>query len=956
MTSTRTHKLKARASLALLLMASALPSQAVSLRLHERFDGGWRFKLGDDPRAQAPDFADGGWRAVSLPHDWSIEDLPSAQARDQLVLDASGWRFRAGDDAAWKAPNFDDSAWSAFTPPGSYQELKGFAPHSFGWYRRRFSVPPAMRGKSIALNIGKVDDVDETFVNGVKVGQSGAFPPAYATAYPLTRRYIVPAQVLKGDGSDVVAIRAYNGEGSGGLYQTGGGASLQSGPFSSESQAGAAQGFTSGGIGWYRKAFVLPASLRGRRLRLSFDGVYMNSQVWLNGQRLGEHAYGYTPFGFDITDLVRLGARNVLAVKVDASGLTSRWYSGSGIYRHVWLDASAPLHIAPQGIAVSTPQVSSAQATVQAGITLQNQSGAAQNVRLGSRVLDGAGKIVASSQAVQVLAAGAQSPVSQQMVVASPRLWSPDSPSLYQLVSTVSVGGAVVDEVRIPFGIRTISIDAARGFVLNGSPLKLRGGCVHHDNGPLGSAAYDRAEFRRIEMLKAAGFNAIRTSHNPPSPAFLEACDTLGMLVMDEAFDAWAHGKNPDDYGKYFQANWQSDIRAMVERDRNHPSVVMWSIGNEIPEQASPEGNARATEISNFVRSIDPTRATTLACSVGGSPNRDAYFSSVDVAGYNYQPGDYARDHERIPTRVMQGTESFPRAAFEAWMPVVDHPYVIGDFVWTALDYLGEAGIGRYFYPGESGGFVGDYPYTVAGCGDLDLIGTRKPQSYYRGILWGVGPSVTAFVDAVPEGGTGYSVSGWGWNDERASWSWPGTEGKTRTVRVYARTPRVRLLLNNRDLGEKETTRATHFTATYTVPFEPGELSAVGLDAQGKEIARWTLKTAGVPAQLRLTPDRKFIRADGQDLSFVSVEVLDRSGNLCPNAQDSVRFSLAGPGTIAAVGNGNPQSVESVQVLEHRAFQGRCLAILKSSERSGTLRLSASINGAPVATTSVVAR
>lgn len=554
----------------------------------------------------------------------------------------------------------------------------------------------------------------------------------------------------------------------------------------------------------------------------------------------------------------------------------------------------------------------------------------------------------------QTIAAG--SALDQRLTFPRPRLWSPDTPTLYRLVSTVTVGGRVVDEVKTTFGIRSVSVDAQKGFLLNGRPLKLRGGCVHHDNGPLGSAAFDRAEERRVELLKAAGFNAVRTSHNPPSEAFLDACDRLGMLVMDEAFDAWARGKNPQDYGRFFEANWRTDIRAMVERDRNHPGVVMWSIGNEIPEQASTEGNARAKILAEFVRSLDDTRPVTLAANAGPSDARDGYFAALDIAGYNYQPGGYEREHERFPARIMQGTESFPKAAFDAWMPVKDHPYVVGDFVWTALDYLGEAGIGRVMYPGESTGFVGEYPWTVAGCGDIDLIGVRKPQSFYRGVLWRTGPSVTAFVDAVPEGGPNYAVSSWGWPDERASWTWPGTEGKNRTVRVYARTPKVRLLLNGRDLGIKDTTRATRYTATYTVTYEPGELTAVGLDESGREAERWTLQTAGPPATLRLIPDRKTIRADGQDLCYVMAEVRDAKGNLCPNAADLVHFSLTGPGQVAAVGNGDPQSVESFQQPQRRAFGGRCLVILKASAKAGVLRVTASANGLPTATAAISTR
>ena len=667
--------------------------------------------------------------------------------------------------------------------------------------------------------------MDETFVNGVQNGRDRQSPaPTYRGAYDELRHYPIPAGLLKGDGTDVVAVRVYNGEGSGGLYAPALTPSMRSGPFDSLAPGGASQGYTIGGAGWYRKTWTIPVAQQGRRLRVTFDGVYMNSTIWFNGRELGAHPYGYTSFSYDLTPLMRVGQPNTLAVRADASGLTSRWYSGSGIYRHVRLTSAPPVHFRENGVSITTPDASAKAATVRVVSAIRNDDATPRAVTLTARVLDGAGKIVASAKATQTVAAGAEANLEAPIIVPNPRLWSPDSPNLYRLNCVLDAGAGGISQTTTSFGIRTISFDAARGFVLNGTPLKLRGGCVHHDNGPLGSAAYDRAEVRRVELLKAAGFNAIRTSHNPPSPAFLDACDRQGMMVMDEAFDAWNQAKNADDYAKYFKTVWREDIASMIERDRNHPSIIQWSIGNEIPEQTSDAGTATAQMLADYVRSLDPTRPTTLACNLGYSAGRDAYFAAVGVAGYNYLPGDYVKDHQRHPTWLMQGTESFPKSAFEAWMPVVDNPYVIGDFVWTAFDYLGEAGIGRVIYPGQAGSFLGQYPYTVAGCGDLDITGVRKPQSYYRGVMWGVGPRVAAFVNATPQGEAAGEISGWGWRDERASWTWPGSEGKTREVRVYANTPRVRLLLNGRDLGVKDAGRTAQFTATYSVPYEPGAL------------------------------------------------------------------------------------------------------------------------------------
>ncbi|BCM93920.1 beta-galactosidase BoGH2A [Abditibacteriota bacterium] len=934
-----------------LAICSACTRPALSQQTDTLFDADWRFRRGPVDNAEKADFNDSGWRRVQLPHDWSIEDLPPTG--QQIILSNTDWRFHTGDEAGWKAPEFDDRGWSSFSAPATYNELPPFAPGSYGWYRKHIIVPPVAKGKDVELIVGKVDDVDETFVNGVKVGQSGSFPPTYNTAYGELRAYPVPAQLLKGDGSNVVAVRVYNGEGAGGLYAPVLTTTTRSGPFDSTAPGSSAQGFTTGGVGWYRKTFTLPPSQKGRNLRITFDGVYMDSTVWLNGQLLGKHPYGYTSFSYDLTPFARIGQPNTLVVRMDSSGLNSRWYSGSGIYRHVHLTSAPPVHFAPNGIIVTTQEANAQKATVRVRATIHSDATTAQVVTLTARLIGPGGQNLGSAKTTQTAAANADTELDQQLSVAAPQLWSPDKPTLYRVVTTLDAGRGGQSQIQTMVGIRTIALDATRGFLLNGEPLKLRGGCVHHDNGPLGSAAYDRAEERRVELLKSAGFNCIRTSHNPPSSAFVEACDRVGMLVMEEAFDAWTRPKNPQDYSRFFNDNWQSDIRSMVERDRNHPSVVMWSIGNEIPEQTSPESIVTAKLLSDYVRRIDPTRPTTLACNLGYSAGRDDYFAAVSVAGYNYKPGDYVADHERHPDWLMQGTESFPRSAFEAWMPVIDHPYVIGDFVWTALDYIGEAGIGRVTYPGEKGGFVGDFPWTVAGCGDIDLIGTRKPQSYYRGILWGIGPKVAAFVDAVAEGEPKYGISGWGWPDERASWTWPSSEGKNRIVRVFANTPRVKLLLNGRDLGTKETTRATSYIATYSVPYEPGELVAVGLNDAGTEVERWALKTASAPATLRLTPARRAISADGQDLSFVTVEVVDSSGNLCPNAANLLKFSLQGSGQIIAVGNGNPQNIESLQQPQHSAFQGRALVIVKGTGQAGELRLTATADDLKSGMTSI---
>lgn len=930
-------------------VVSALQASTPSPRLHMLFDDGWRFLRGDAPDAWKPDFDDSGWREVDLPHDWAIEDLPPLpdETMPSLSIAEGNWRFCPGDDPAWSGPDFDDTAWQEVRLPATWEAHSNYtADNAYGWYRRRIEIPAEVKGRDIILLVGKIDDVDETFVNGVKVGGLGQFPPHYQSAWDQPRRYLVPAGLLRGDGTDVVAVRVFDGSGAGGLY-----AAVpphqRSGPFDSEAEGGGAVGFTVGGIGWYRKVFSLPEQLRGRRFLLTFEGVYMNCEVWLNGRRIGEHPYGYTTFYFDITPHVSFGKqRNVLAVRVDASGKTSRWYPGAGIYRHVWLTATNPVHIAPWGVYVTTPQVGQEQAIVKVVTTLRNETPESQRVVLTSRVLDPDGQAMVATETPLELPTSQEQEIAQELIIPRPRLWSTEDPALYRLVSSVAAG-QLVDELETRFGIRSISFDANNGFRLNGKPMKLRGGCVHHDNGCLGACAFDRAEERRVELLKAAGFNAIRTAHNPPSPAFLDACDRLGMLVIDEAFDCWRHGKNPHDYGRFFDAWWRRDIEAMVLRDRNHPCVILWSIGNEVVEQGTPEGVEIAGMLAGYVRELDPTRPVIQAAHPGTHPweNMDENFAQVDVAGYNYKDDRYGPDHQRVPDRVIIGTESFPGHCFDQIMATLDMPRVAGDFVWTALDYLGESAIGHTYYDGEAPQFQ-TWPWTTANCGDLDLCGFRRPPSYYREVCWQTRPTVACFVQTpLPPGKTVEYVYGWGWPDERPSWTWPGHEGKPLTVRVYSSCPHVRLMLNGRDLGQRETSRATRFTAVYEVPYEPGVLVAVGLDDRGQEVARWELKTAGKPAQLRLIPDRPTLRADGQDLCFVTVEVLDAAGNLNPNADNLVRFRLDGPGKVVAVGNGDPRSVESFQQPQRKAFRGRCLAVVRASRQPGQIVLRAEAEG-----------
>ncbi|MCE5185994.1 MAG: DUF4982 domain-containing protein [Planctomycetaceae bacterium] len=899
------------------------------------FDADWVFIRQDVPGAERLDYAslnkaqDATWRMVQLPHDWSIEDLPPAQSSvPELPVVTGTWRFHTGDDASWNAREFNDSDWQQVTLPGTWETHSGYTQDNvYGWYRRQLNIPEELKGKDFDLLLGCIDDVDETWLNGQRIGGTGTFPPDYKTAYAAQRRYRVAASLVRGDGTDVLAVRVFDGEGEGGIYQEGV-RSTRVGPFDPQhSQGGASTGHVVGGTAWYRKHFFLNEP--GKLIGVRFDGVYMNADVWINGHHLGNHPYGYTSFEFDLTGYLKpLGEENVLAVRVRNEGKNSRWYSGSGIYRHVWLTINEPVHIPTGGVFVTTPEISNDKAVVKISSEVRNAGDTNEYVIVYASVLDGKGKTINSVKRAMHVPAGETVVAEQKIEIDAPKLWSPDAPNLYSAQVRLAAEGKTTDQVTAGFGIRRIEVDAENGFRLNGQPLELKGGCMHHDNGALGAAAIDRAEERRVELMRANGFNAIRTSHNPPSPAFLDACDRLGILVIDEAFDQWERAKNPDDYHLYFKDWAQRDIASMVRRDRNHPSVAIWSIGNEIPERFRSADTAK--QLRQAVLSHDPTRPITAA--VNGdrgenwNQNSDTAFMHLDIAGYNYLPEKYEPDHERHPKWVMMGTESFPKDAFDYWTLVEKHPYIIGDFVWTSMDYLGESGIGNSTLGKPNPSFLMPWPWFNAWCGDIDLCGFKKPQSYYRDVVWRRSQIEMAVHRPTPAGVEEF-VSRWGWPDEVRSWNWGGHEGKPLQVNIYSRCPRVRLELNGKTIGEKPVSAETKLTATFEVPYTPGELRAVGL-VDGKPVAKTVLKTTGAPKKIRLTADRDVIGADRNDLAYVTVEIVDDKGRRVPDAEIPVHFEVKA-GQLAGQMSGSPNDAASFRAPVRRTFEGRCIAILR---------------------------
>jgi beta-galactosidase len=513
----------------------------------------------------------------------------------------------------------------------------------------------------------------------------------------------------------------------------------------------------------------------------------------------------------------------------------------------------------------------------------------------------------------------------------------------------VFVNGSVTDTERTTFGIRSIEFSAAKGFLLNGERVLLKGGCVHHDNGILGAASYPRSEERKVEIHKANGYNAIRCAHNPPAPSFLEACDRLGMLVIDEAFDCWRDGKNTGDYHVAFDDWWQRDLDAMLYRDRNHPSIILWSIGNEVTERDSyGEGCEISRVLAEHVREIDPTRPVTAAiCSSWrGDPwdIMDPVFATLDVCGYNYQWDQHRPDHERLPDRIMMGAESYPAEAFENWQTVEETPAVVGDFVWTSLDYLGEAGIGRVYTSKEDASSLGAYPWHQANCGDLDLCGFKRPQSFYRDLLWHDDPRLTIVVHPPNPAGETPGITLWGWPDVWPNWNWPGKEGQTLQVEVYANCEQIELFLDEQSLGQKPCSRKEKFRAKFDVIYAPGKLRAVGYIA-GKLVAEQCLSTTGDPAQIQLTADRTTIQANGFDLCYITVKVADADGHTHPTADNNIFFTINGPGKILAVGNSNPLNEEMYVGNQRQVHRGRALVVLKSTNEPGEIRLTAQADG-----------
>ncbi len=734
------------------------------------------------------------------------------------------------------------------------------------------------------------------------------------------------------------------------------------GEFSQDNPATPGGGALPGGIGWYRKTFRMNAADRERLTYISFDGVYRNSEVWINGNYLGKWPYGYSSFRYELTPWLKYGEEeNVVAVKVDNSAQpNSRWYSGSGIYRNVWLTTTDKIAVDHWGTFVTTPEVSTGAALVRVSTEIRNSTGSKATLRLETTIYDADDRRVAKTETDQVEVPSTGTTVAQELTVKNPGLWSVDNPQLYRVVTTIRSGQLLADSYETVIGIRSFEFDREKGFVLNGEPVTIRGVCNHHDLGCLGAAVNTRALERQLEILKEMGCNGIRTSHNPPAPELLDLCDRMGFIVMDEAFDIWKTGKTEFDYHLDFDEWHRRDIEAMVLRDRNHPSVFIWSIGNEVMEQWERDGSGEtiATELAGIVRSLDDTRPVTAACNDPAPHNPVIASGALDLIGFNYHDTLWTRFPETFPEGKFIGTETTSALATrgsydmpsevirrwpvrwdqpfrdgnpdltcsaydncsapwgtthrDSWRLIRDNAFLTGMYIWTGFDYLGEPT--PYWWPARSSYF-----------GIIDLAGFPKDVYWFYQGEWTDKDVLHIFPH-------------WNWNP-----------GQTVDVWAFTNCDEVELFLNGSSLGRQIKGR-DDFNLIWKVPFEEGTLLGVGY-RNGEEIMRSEVHTAGEPASLALSPDRTELKADGADLSFITVTVVDGAGIPVPHADNMVTFSVEGPGTIAGVDNGSQTSMEPFRADYRKAYNGKCLVVIKTGKEKGEIRVTASSEGLPDAVT-----
>lgn len=754
-------------------------------------------------------------------------------------------------------------------------------------------------------------------------------------------------------------------------------------PAAPDSPGGADAAFRFGGSYVYYKKLPAPEQWRDRTVTLRFEGVYQEAAVYVNSQLAARCPYGYSTFYVPLDDFLRYGEENAVRVLVRTGDMpNSRWYSGSGIYRDVYLMVGDLLHIGETGPRVSTRELSD-DALLLVETPVANRSHRALSYTLETEILDADERCVARECTRLFLAAGGQETIAQRILMEKPRLWSDETPALYTLRVTLRGDAGVLDAAASRLGIRSLSLDAKNGLRVNGKPVKLRGACVHHDNGLLGAASYEDAEFRRVRLLKEAGFNAIRSAHNPMSQAMLRACDELGVYVMDEAFDMWTRAKSDHDYSRHFSDRWQSELEAMANKDFNHPCVILYSLGNEIPEIATDHGAALGRAMCRSMHSLDDTRYAfvsvngvfasgddidTIMADVlaqagpdGGnvndfmtamdtnmdaivthpivSRNLEKAAAGMDLIGYNYMTARYRPDAQDHPNRVIVGSETYPPEIARNWAIIRECGNVIGDFAWSGWDYLGEAGVGIPAYQFGEGGFGARFPAQLAYVGDLDITGLRRPASYFRQIVFGLRREPYLVVQSPAHYGQALRKTPWVISDAIASWTHRGFEGKPVIVEVYAAGDEVELRQNGTSLGRKAAGEAVGCIARFETTYEPGTLEAVSYE-NGREVGRCALKTAdAASARLRVAPEL------WAELIYAPIALTDAQGVVIADEKATLTCRVTGDAALIGLGSGDPKPAYNYTGDTAELFHGRALAILKKSADTGTALLTVRANG-----------
>jgi beta-galactosidase len=766
-------------------------------------------------------------------------------------------------------------------------------------------------------------------------------------------------------------------------------------PRSADSDQGVHAGYHAAGVFEYAKSFDVPAAWREKTVIVEFEGVYRDAVVFVNGEFAAHQANGYAAFSVTLDPFLRFGEMNRITVEARVHK-DSRWYTGAGIYRPVHLLVAEPTHIALDGTRIVTPDIDDERAIVEVTTAVENVSRHTSTTRIAWSIAGPDGAEVAATSAPVTAMPGDTAIARARLAVREPRLWHPDSPELYTVIATLAdLDGTAIDDETTRFGIRRLQLDTVHGLRINGETVKMRGACVHHDNGPLGAATIGAAEDRRVRLLKAAGFNALRSAHNPMSRAMLDACDRHGVLVMDELSDVWTRSKTAFDSSITFSDRWQDDVEALVAKDVNHPSVVMYSIGNEILELATPIGSSWSRRLAEGIRALDDTRFVTngingiianldrmkdaMADVEASDPNTtmanmgeqmalmnasalvtestEESASVLDVVGFNYADSRYEQDAELFPHRVIVGSETFPERIDRMWDLVTRLPHVIGDFTWTGWDYIGEAGIGRVDYTDVEGyvatGTAGPYPYLLAECGDIDITGFRRTVSYYREIVYGLRSAPYIAVHRPQHHGRPTFLTPWSWDDAIASWTWDLDPGSPVRVDVFSGADEVELQLNGVTVATARVGADKAFVARFETEYRPGDLVAIARTA-GAETGRHTLRTAGAIAGLSLSVDRAAITADTDDLAFVEITVTDAAGTAVVDADRLVTVAIDGPAVLAGIGTGRARTEESFGADHVTTYDGRALAVVRPTG-AGEITVTVDADGVDSARVTVTA-